>query len=432
MIGPRWDIIEEHLAEAAFLYGQWEKALVDPEYVLAEVAEGPEERMLAHLDGLVVAGRRAAEKLLLPALAGDDPEVVFAAAWALLMSDDGDFSGQVLAALAEAQPVNAAAIGRALQISPRAGPLETLPSLVSGGSPAAQAAVTGVLAHRRIDPGMSLEPLLISEDPGVRKAALRLARHFPSRAYPESLERALQAADPEERDLAMVAGLIAGLQPAWTACRQVNGGGGPAWDVPAILYALSGEPDLEPLVAGLQDNARRRSALFALGFTGRVEAAEAVLPYLADPKEGKVAGEAFSAVTGLVISGKMATPPERWDPDAPEEEEEGAGEDLEEDPADALPAPNPAAVEAWWAEGKKALAAGGRLLAGKPWSQAGLLEALEHAPMRRREALALDLAIRTRGQVQLAWNGTTAEQRSQLAQARLAVAKVSARTYNGA
>ena len=67
----RWDICEEHLDEAAFLWDRGERALNAPNYAIGEVAVGPEERLLAHLDGLVLGGQPVADKLLLPAL-GDD------------------------------------------------------------------------------------------------------------------------------------------------------------------------------------------------------------------------------------------------------------------------------------------------------------------------------------------------------------------------
>ena len=56
----RWDIAKEHLDEAAFLRQLWEQSLCSPQYSLAEIAQGPEERMLAHLDALVLGGARVA------------------------------------------------------------------------------------------------------------------------------------------------------------------------------------------------------------------------------------------------------------------------------------------------------------------------------------------------------------------------------------
>ena len=72
----RLDVLERHLEEAAFLWTQWEAALGDAGYTLAEVAEGPEWRLRAHLDALLVAGRGAVPRLLLPALEEGDPEIL--------------------------------------------------------------------------------------------------------------------------------------------------------------------------------------------------------------------------------------------------------------------------------------------------------------------------------------------------------------------
>src|SRR6186713_3314527 len=85
-----WDIYEEHLDEAAFLLTQWEDAMKSAVYALPDVIVGPEERLAAHLDALVVGGKPVAEKLLFPALEGDDAGKIFAASWALLHAEDAD------------------------------------------------------------------------------------------------------------------------------------------------------------------------------------------------------------------------------------------------------------------------------------------------------------------------------------------------------
>ena len=78
-----WDVVEEHLDEASFLSEQWERALVSPDVILDGVADGPEERLLAHLDGLAIAGAKAGPRLLEPRFESEQPEEVFAAALAL-------------------------------------------------------------------------------------------------------------------------------------------------------------------------------------------------------------------------------------------------------------------------------------------------------------------------------------------------------------
>jgi len=422
----RWDILEEHLDEAAFLAGLRERALVDPEYTLAEVSEGPEERLLAHLDGLVLGGRRAAERLLLPALRGDDPAVVLAAAWALLASEDGDHTGAVLAVLGDGEPAQIAAVGRALELVAREDLPARLVPLLSGGAPATCAAVLDVLAARRADVAGPLEHFLGAADGEVRRAALRLGRALPHRVPPHVLEPSLGGEDPVERDLAIAAGLVGGARSAWATCERVVRERGPAWEFPALVYGLSGEKDLAPLLAALEDVERRKAALFALGFTGRAAAADAAASWLADEAFAKLAGEAFSAITGLAIAGAHAKAPEPWDPDAPEEEEE----EPEVDPAEGdLPAPEPAPILAWWEKAKKGFESEARFVGGAPWSAEGLLGALDSAPMRRRSALALDLAVRTRGAAHLDTRALAAEQAAALQRLRAAPARPRASAY---
>ncbi len=409
----RWDIVDEHLDEAAFLYGQWERALVDPEYTLGEVLSGPEERLLAHLDGLVVAGQRAAEKLLLPALGGDDPGLVFAAAYALLASEDGDFSEPVLKALVEGEPAAADAVVRALQVTQRGDLYGRLAPLLAKGPAPVQARVLEVLAFLRIDPRVRLDPLARSTDEGLRRAVLRVGRIFPAQVPLQQVELALASKDPAERALALEVGLVQGSKGAWAAVERALAAPvpPPEWAQAALLWALSGERELRPLLSGLTDPKRRNAALFALGFTGRVAAVEAALAWLADEQAGKVAAEAFSAVTGLVIEKRFATPSERWDPDAPEDEEEASDE--AEGPEADLPAPAPEAIGAWWQAEQARFDPLQRWLGGKPWAIEGVVAGLEEGPCRRRGAQALDLAIRSRGQLQLE---TTAPARRQVAE----------------
>ncbi|MFP2925205.1 hypothetical protein ACLESO_08305, partial [Pyxidicoccus sp. 3LG] len=80
---PRWDVHEEHLAEGAFRWSRWDLALDAPDYTLDEVAE-LEETAFAHVDALVLGGEPVAKRLLVPALADEEPERIVVAALALL------------------------------------------------------------------------------------------------------------------------------------------------------------------------------------------------------------------------------------------------------------------------------------------------------------------------------------------------------------
>lgn len=390
-------VLDEHLDEAAFLSTQWEFALGDAEYVLSEVASGPEARLESQLDALVLGGRLFAEAKLLPALGDSEPSVVFAAAYALLSSEHGDFLPQVIDALAHAEePEVHGALCRALQLAKRDDLFVRLAPVLVKGSPELQVVALEVLGFQRLDPRARLEQLLFASPPVVRNAVLRGARHFPERLGPEAVVQVLAEGRAEEVDEALRTGLILGAREVWAKTEELVRDGGPGWDTAALLWALSGERELQPLVAALSDPARRSMALFALGFCGRAAAVEACLPWLADKEAGRIAAEAIGAIGGLPAEGHFLDEP-GWDPDAPEEED---SDELDVAIA-SLPEPAPEAIADWWTKARRRFDPNARYLAGEPWSMGGLVAALEGASMRRRPALALDLAIRTRGLHQL-------------------------------
>src|SRR5688572_12274873 len=115
-----WDVYEEHLEEASFLSAQWERALESSHYTIDEVAAGPEARLFAHLDGLVLGGVPVAEQLVVPALEDADANRVWVAGWVLLQSESGDrFETLWTALLGATEPARRRALGRALELSTR-------------------------------------------------------------------------------------------------------------------------------------------------------------------------------------------------------------------------------------------------------------------------------------------------------------------------
>jgi uncharacterized protein (TIGR02270 family) len=92
-----WDVVEEHLDEAEFLAELWVGARSSGSYTLGELERGPETRLAAHVDGLVVNGPLALERVAWPVIGNPKSEPFRVAAAALAMLDSGDF--RVLEAL---------------------------------------------------------------------------------------------------------------------------------------------------------------------------------------------------------------------------------------------------------------------------------------------------------------------------------------------
>ncbi|WNG53923.1 TIGR02270 family protein [Archangium gephyra] len=388
-----WEHYEEHLDEATFLWGQWEGCLVAPDHVLSEVCSD-EERLLARLDALLLGGAPVAERLLVPALEADEAERVSSAAHVLLTEEaPSGGSETVLAALEAAEPPALAAMRRALELLEPGALPSWVPALLEREAPALQTLALEVLSVHGLDPGPRLPRLLLHEDAQVMAAALRASGRFRHRLNPEVLSRALASPWPEVRDAALTAGLLQGHRVTWDACQKAVEEQTSQLRLPALVLCLGGgERDLERVRRLLAAPEHRPDALWALGFSGRVSAAEACLEWLGHKVVGPMAAEAFCATTGLLLEGRFANN----DP-APDPEEDDLDADLSLKPEDALPTPNAEAVTAWWSENHKRFDPARRYLHGRLFTSGLLLETLAEGPMRRRHALALELTLRSRG-----------------------------------
>jgi uncharacterized protein (TIGR02270 family) len=388
----RWDIYQEHFSEAAWLWGQWSAALDSPLYSLDEVAAGLEERLLAHLDGLVLGGLPVAEELLLPALAGEDLGEVAAAAWTLLQAEEADHQDAVIDRLAGADPPVQAAIWRALSLSPRADISRLLP-LWHEGSPATQAGVLDIFAPREPDwVRERLDPAFRSGDPQLVAAGLRVVRSSRNRDFLEHVRLALGHPHPEVQREAMTAGLALGLKETWALCRSLALGQGAACRLALGLLSVSPDVKDRAIVAQrLSDPEIREHAVWALGFCADVKAVDLLVQAMSDPTVAKLAGEAFTAVTGASITGDLARAGEPTSPEVEEvHDEDPAPAAL---PADLLREPHAENVAKWWSKARSKYHPVIRYLQGQPRTTDALRAALSSAPTWRREILWTELAV---------------------------------------
>ncbi len=396
-----WEVIDQHLEEAGALWSGWERALLAPDRTLAELVASDEERLLAHLEGLVVGGTQVIRERLLPVLAGEmDHELVFAAALGMIVGPaTGDHLEPLLEALAAVDDECRAAMVRALQLAPLAD-VEVMQSSLAGDTePALRAAVVEVLAFHRADLSAQLPALLQDDDATVRARALVAARGPLGAPVLPLIARALDDPSAEVRQAALEAGLVNGLEPARQRCRNLAAGHGEGCAL-LLLSLTEGAGAQELLSAALSRPADAGGALLACGYLGLPDTIPRILELLSAPPEtARLAGESLSAITGLDLAARGMTvaagPPE---PDEPVPlEDEDLEEDLVPSPEDHLPVPDAAAVRSWWEENRGRFSPGQRYIAGQPLSGEAYRLALVEGPMRRRHTLALELAIRTGG-----------------------------------
>jgi uncharacterized protein (TIGR02270 family) len=410
-----WEVVKAHLDVAQLAWFQWSRAVVAPNYTLAEVAHGPEERLLAQLMGLAAAGEDCVERLLVPALEYDT-DFIAAASLALLAAPGG--VKVLLPALRAASVEERAVMARALGLARGRGLEDQLESLLGNDDPAVRAAALDALAIRGRTP-VELRGLLANRAPEVQAAALRAARHA-GLAHRGAIEAALQSPALEVRDAALEVGLSLGFRAAWLAARKLAESRQPGCEVALSLLALSGEPgDLQRIEAALAVRALRGAAIWALGFSGWPRAVELCLPCLADRRHARVAGEVISAITGLVIERQFV----REEEPPPEEpipfEEEDLDADLVPRAEAALPLPQLKEVEYWWQRERRRFQPTVRYLGGEPVGPKVLMGALANGPMRRKPLIALEMAARSHGAFWLETRTWAREQLAAISERRL-------------
>ncbi|AEI64601.1 TIGR02270 family protein [Corallococcus macrosporus] len=408
------DIWEEHLDEASFQWEQWERALVAPDFTLPEAAER-EERLLAHLEGLEEAA--ALDPVLRPAFDSEEQSRQSAATYALLSLGGMD---EALARFQGSSTEARAGLRRALELSEAPCLGARLREVLQSIEPDAQAHALEALVFRQEAPPGMLARFFMHDEPRARMAALRAAWPLPEDAVSRLLPVLLDSAHPGIRAVAMEAGLASGVRLAWEACLKAVHRREPGMPEVLTLLAFGGaDADTALLVELLKSPELRPDVLWALGFSGRVTAMEACLEYLSEPSVARLAGEAFSAMTGLRLEGAYALPS-----GTPPEPSDDLDASLVPRPEDDLPWPHVAAITAWWSEARKRFDKGTRFLLGQPFSGSVLVDALETSPMRRRDVLARELAIRTRGKHVIPTRAFSRRQRVALAEARTDCAHV--------
>ncbi len=406
-----WDIADEHLRESEFLLTTRERLLDAPHYDLDELATGPDQRLLAHLDGLVLAGPRVAERLLLAKL-GDDPtaedlEQVCAATLALLLEPDRQLCQRALAVLdKEGMPEQRCGVVRALQLVRHAWLDAWLIQTLDTAPPAGIAARFEALADPTIVPDAWLRAGLASSDLALARAAARLARRSHDRDTLAALAPLAHADDPELRRITLESALCQHVPGAWESalywarCPDES----TVRRAAMVWLALLGDAGVRTeLVAQVDDPTRRAHAVWALGFSGSPAGVDRCVELLADDQLGRLAGEVVVAVAGLPTDDQQFwraepedDPESDPDQDLPELEADLAA-DLLPPPDDGLPLPNPESIAVWWHAHRDEFDFERRYLGGHLLRGDVLTRALRHTPMRRRHALALELALRTSG-----------------------------------
>ena len=397
---PAWDLVTESFSEAVFLWARWEDAMHSPSHTLDDVVWWVEERLLGALDGVRFGGQRAFDELLVPALQGRRHRPATIAAHLLTGMGRAGVE-HIVAAMIDAPPERLVALRRGIECNPGSQWPNVLAEFAPRLPPDAQAVVLDAFAYRRWPSPPGMDARIDRNARAVQLAALRLSgvvRDAWTAAY---VDWGLRRAEPDLIAEATLAAFLRGHPRALERARELVDARAPRSSELLPLVAISrGEKMLPVLHARLKDAEVERGVFDALACIGTVDAADACATLLDHPKLQRLAADALRAITGL-----DPTPPAHTviEPvDIPRAEL-------------LLPTPHPETLREAWSQQRNAMQPRVRHLGGTLFDPATLRAALASAPMRRRHALADELALAVPSKSRLVTTTWTRVQRAQLA-----------------
>ncbi len=385
-------IVEQHAEEAAFLWLLRDRAVDAPHYALRHLAR-LDERIEAHIDGLRVAGE-AGWEIAAEALAGyGEAGEAFAAGVLALESRDAARIDRVIA-VTEAAPESTRGLVSAIGWVQAERLRGTVHGLLRDPSPHCRMLGVAACSVHRANPG----PYLLSaldDVPPVRSRALRLAGEL---GRVDVLPRLLDALnDPDEACrfwAAWAAGLLGERMAAIPAlCAFVEAGGAfKERALQLVLRIMLRDHAMRWLKRLNGDPRHARTVTQGAGILGDPVFVPWLIGRMADPGLARLAGESLAMITGVDLAY------DDLDTNAPEGFQAGPTDEpsyaeVEFDPDEDLPWPDPVLVQAWWEANATRFPSGARHLLGRFLSPEACEHALAAGFQRQRRAGAHELAL---------------------------------------
>lgn len=304
-----------HAEELAYLWSR-RRAAVHSETLTLRDLQHLHERIDAHLQGMLVAGREL-PALLGEWLASDDRDEVFAIACALLRGGEPAQAAMVVDSFRSATGSRLDGLRDALGAAPQTHTEATLRSTLAGDDPARSAAAAAALATQRrlAADDAALARLLQAEAPAVAGLAWRaLTLIDAATSSPPPYREALRRPQAELRCAVLAAASWRGEAWVAQAARHLAEAGDPVGlDFWAAVGDTAATAPWTALLAA--QTAPRRCAL--LGRAGHPDGIEPLIATMAaaDPLTAAAAGTAFTRLTGLEVDAQRQTLPISADAD---------------------------------------------------------------------------------------------------------------------
>jgi uncharacterized protein (TIGR02270 family) len=377
------DLVSQYAEETAFLWSRRHDVTHAAHYRLSDLAQA-DERLAAHIEGLHVSGIcgwHYCEK----GLERQEPGDVFAAAVVALETCDPDRIEKVLDAVDRAPQTISGVTSAFGWVDPVALRVTVHGLLRSQSSLRRHIGVTACAMHR-VDPGLMSSRRLEDPSPLVRARAMRTAGELGQAELLSTCISALLDKDPQCQFWSEWSSVLLGNRDqALDALSRTS------IDLGALttrafrlaLQAMSVTAAHRWLKSLVADPPKLRWLIQGSGIAGDPTYIPWLTEHMRNEKVARLAAEAFSLITGADLgeSRLEGKPPASFEP-GPNDDPNDNNVDM--DPDDGLPWPDPVKIQKWWDANKHRFQPGVRYFVGGQVTREHCIDVLKNGYQRHR------------------------------------------------
>lgn len=406
-------VVQQHVDDAAILYATRTALAAGPHSQLHHLRRF-DDRVAAHLDGLSIAGE-AARPMCDAALELATSGSMFVAAHCALQSRDVEWLRRLLL-LCEAQPACRSGVIGAFDWTEREQLQGVVANLLNSAAGLERFIALAACARHRVDPGLGAAKRLEDPDALVRARAYRAAGELGKREFLSRLG-ANNEDEPSCRFWAAWAAVLLGdRHRALDELTAVSLADGPSKAAARRLALAAMQPDQgrEYLRGVAADPTQIRALLTGTGIVADPAYIPWLMRHMSDDKLARLAGEAFSFITGadLALLDLERKPPENIAA-GPNDNPNDANVEMDED--EDLPWPDVERIERWWRQNSFRFVPGQRFFVGAPVTREHCIEVLRTGYQRQRILAAHHLCLLEPGSVLFEWRAPAWRQSQALA-----------------